>query len=450
MRTKKALALIAAGIAAILVLSGCTTGPMPTTGGGPTDAPKEDIQIAFMGWGHPNEKLVFDAMIKKYEEKFTNVKVLYQIASPAEYDTKLNTMIAAKTEPDLFFFKPENLMAWADAGKIADLTGFIEKTTLFQESNVWKQAIDRYRYDGENVGTGSIWALPKDVGPWSMVINLDLFEKCGVTPPTPDKAWTWDELIANAKKMTYDDNGRKIYGLGYFMLECAVWSNGADFIDSTHRKVTVDTPEFVEAMQWVADLRLKQGIMPSNQEEASLGSYVRFINGGAAIFAMGPWDQAAFWKLPFKWDIMPWPTSPRTGLTRTFLGSAGFAVSAESAHPQEAFDLAAFFSLDPDGQKINYEMGQAVPNLIDMAETGYKSMDKAPASKQVFFDIIDKFGVRPSSEFTYNGEWLAEFWTNSNKVWDGSLTAAEYCKDVQPRMQVLLDKSWQMKEEAKK
>jgi Zn-dependent peptidase ImmA (M78 family) len=50
-----------------LLITGCAGGPTPT-GGGPTEGPKENVQIAFMGWGHPNEKLVFDAMIKKYED----------------------------------------------------------------------------------------------------------------------------------------------------------------------------------------------------------------------------------------------------------------------------------------------------------------------------------------------------------------------------------------------
>lgn len=436
---KKLISIFICLVMLATLLSGCTSDNKATT----------QKNITFMGWGYESEKAVFTKMIENYMKENPGVKVKYIVAPSAEYDVKLNAMIQAGTEPDVFFLKPENLMAWSDAGKLLNLQKYVDSSKNINIKNVWESAINRYRYDGNMIGQGDLWAMPKDIGPWSMVYNKKLFAEKGIKAPTLQNPWTWDQFLENAKKLTYTDaKGKKIYGATYFQLETAVWSNGADFLDKSKKKVTIDTPQFAQAMQFVADLRLKHKVMPSVDEESSVGAYARWLNGQSAMFAMGPWDQSAFWKLNFEWDLMPWPTSPTTGKAIAHLGSAGFAVSAKSKYKEEAFKLAAYFSVDKEGQKTNYEMGQAVPNLIDMAENEYKKLDKAPISKEIFFDIM-KNGKGKPEEGTYNGEWLAEFWLNANKVWTGEMTAAQYCKETQPKMQRLLDKAITLQKENK-
>jgi multiple sugar transport system substrate-binding protein len=411
----------------------------------------ENVNLSFMTWGAENEKFVYNALIQGFQTKYPNVKVKNVITPAGEYDIKLSAMMAAKTASDLFQLKPENLMAMADSNKILNLEKLLANTDSADISKVWKSAIDRYRYDGNVMGTGDIWALPKDISAYAMVYNKDIFAKRGITPPTPNKPWTWAEFVANCKKLTYvDDSGKKIYGVSAYYLDCAIWSNGADYLDKTKTKIAINTPAFIEALQWNADLKLKEKVMPSTEEDTAMNFYVRWLEGGCAIAQMGPWDAPAFWNLKFKWDLMPWPAGPRTGQTAGWVGSAAYAVSASSKHPQEAFNLAAFFSTDRQSQTTIYQSGAAIPNLVDMAKNDYVKFDKAPATKQVFFDIIEKYGHRPSTEYTYNSEWLAEFNTNLTKVTNGKMTAAEYCKEEQPKMQVLLDKALKMKNDNKK
>ncbi|WP_353625957.1 hypothetical protein [Bacillus sp. JCM 19041] len=71
----------------------------------------------------------------------------------------------------------------------------------------------------------------------------------------------------------------------------------------------MDTPEFKEALQFVADLRLEHQVVPSPEAEESSNSYARWLNGEVAMFPMGPWDTAAFWDLEFDYDLMHWPKS---------------------------------------------------------------------------------------------------------------------------------------------
>lgn len=409
-----------------------------------TETNKEPVTIEFMGHGNPNEKKIFQTLIAAFEQEYPNVTVKYTSVPPGEYSQKLTTLVSSGKAPDVFYVGGSEFYRFAEAGTVLNIQSYLDQTDLFQPDNVWETALNRYRYDGENVGSGDTFGLPKDVGPWAFVYNKTLFDEAGVTPPPAEAgAWTWDDLMEAAKQLTVDENGDgkpDQYGVGAYSLESAVWGNGGQFIDYETGTVMVDQPEFYEAMQYVADLSLVHNVSPNQEAEQALNAYTRFLNGKLAMFAMGPWDQPSFWELPFEWDLAAWPASPNTGETATWLGSMGFAISAKSDHPQEAFDLAAFLSLDEDGQRENYQLGQAVPNLIDMASGEFLEEDKGPASRQVFLDIIQDYGRPDVPALSKDTQWIDTFWQDASKVWNGNMSAKEFTAEIQPKMQDLYNK----------
>ena len=138
---------------------------------------------------------------------------------------------------------------------------------------------------------------------------------------------------------------------------------------------------------------------------------------------------------------MPTPVSDNTGKGVTWLASASLCVSETSKHKQVAYELAEFLSMNADAQTYNYEAGQAVPNIVDMAKTDYLAMDKAPANKQVFLDIIEdpEKGQFKPVYYTKNTTWYSYFNSEASKVWNGDMTAAEFVAQIQPKMQERLD-----------
>ena len=442
--TRGVAALVAA--TALALVGGCGTGgtgtPPPSpdaSSGAPSSAPAGGT-ITFMGWGSPPEVAVFEQLIAKYEAAYPGMKVDYINVPAADFNTKLQTMIASKQTPDVFYLTPENVMPFASAGLLDDLSGYVEDNDLFQADNVWAKAIDMYRYDGTTPGVGAVYGLPKDIGPFALAYNKDLFKAAGIPDPDPDVPWTWDEFVTNAKKLTSGEGDAKTYGTAPYSLESAVWSNGADWLNADHTKVTVTDPKFVEAMQWVADLILKEKVAPSNEEESSLGSFQRFIDGKVAMMGIGPWSQGQFWdEVKFNWDLMPWPVPNAGDKPAVWYGGIGFAVANSSQNKEAAANLAAFLAFDEDAQRTNFQLGQAVPNLIDMAKNEYLTMDKPPANKQEFIDIIEDYGRRATQTYTFNSEWFTEFNANAASVWLGEQTAAEYTAEVSPTMQEMLD-----------
>ncbi|MFB9326172.1 ABC transporter substrate-binding protein [Paenibacillus aurantiacus] len=410
--------------------------------GGSTAAADAKSEIEFMGWGGDTEKAVFQKLIDDYMKKYPNKKVKYTVVPSAEYYQKLDTLIAAKKTPDVFYAGGAHFNKLVSSDQLLNLDSLIESAGTVDPNNVWKSALDRYRFDGKSVGTGSLYGLPKDVGPWAMAYNKDLFDKAGLPYPSAKAGeYTWDDMLADAQKLTVKNSRGKIdtFGIGGYSLESAVWGNGGDWVDYSTGTITIDTPEFAEAMQFAADLRNKYQVSPSPDDEKAQGGYARFVAGKIAMFPMGPWDQPGFWKLPFKWDIAAWPASPNTGKTATWLGSLGFVVGKNTEHPEDAFQLAAYLSLDRDSQKQNYELGQAVPNLIDMAKGEFLQMDKSPENRQVFLDIIEDYGRPPIEVGSKNLKWLDTFNQDASQVWTGKKTAAEFLKEEQPKLQKLFD-----------
>jgi multiple sugar transport system substrate-binding protein len=393
-----------------------------------------------MGWGSDTEIAVFNDMIAQYEDKYPGVTVDYITVPAADFQTKLQTMIASNKTPDVFYLAPENVMPFADSGIIADLSDYINDNAEFDADNVWAKALDMYRYDGTTPGVGASYGLPKDIGPFALAYNKDLFDAAGITAPDPEDPWTWDEFVAAAKTLTTGSGDAKVYGSAPYSLESAVWSNGGDWLNADHTKVTVTDPAFVEALQWVADLSLVDGVVPTSEEESSLPSFQRFMEGKTAMMGVGPWNQGGFWKdAKFTWDLMPWPVSPATGERAIWYGGIGFAVSNKSDDKEDASNLAAFLAFNEDAQRTNMEQGQAIPNLIDMTENEYLTSDKAPANKQEFIRIIEDYGRRATQTYTYNSEWFGLFNSNLASVWTGEQTAEEYTASVTDEMQSMLD-----------
>ncbi|MCU1411067.1 MAG: transporter substrate-binding protein [Rhodoglobus sp.] len=427
---KKRSAAVAVFAAAALVLSGCSA----------AQTESGEHTITFMGWGSDTEIAVFNDMIAQYEDAYPDVKVDYITVPAADFQTKLQTMIASNKTPDVFYLAPENVMPFASSGIVADLSDYVDNNELFDPANVWQKAIDMYRYDGTTPGKGAVYGLPKDIGPFALAYNKDLFDAAGVTAPDPESPWTWDEFVAAAKKLTSGTGDDKVYGSAPYSLESAVWSNGGDWLNADHTEVTVTDPKFTEALQWVADLSLKEGVVPTSEEESSLPSFQRFMDGKVAMMGVGPWNQGGFWAdATFNWDLMPWPVSPATGERAVWYGGIGFGVANSSKDKEDASNLAAFLAFNEDAQRTNMEQGQAVPNLIDMAKSEYLTSDKAPANKEEFIRIIEDYGRRATQTYTYNSEWFGLFNSNLASVWTGEQTAEEYAASVTDEMQQMLD-----------
>jgi multiple sugar transport system substrate-binding protein len=429
-------------------LSACSSG----SSGGSEDG---KVNLTFMFSGQPQEQTAYKNVVKKFEEANPDVKVKTVVTAGDQYDTKLQAAIAGKSVPDVFFYNPGNLKAYVNSGVLKDITDLVENAEGADLTKIWESGVNKYRYDGEVSGQGAIYGLPKDLGPFAFGYNKTMFEEAGIPLPDPDKPYTLEEFLEVNKQLTKDKDGDgKLdqWGTGLnvnWSLQPFVWSNGADWLDETHTKVTVDDPKFIEALQYFADLQNVHEVTPSIAEGQTLDTYQRWMQGQIGFFPVGPWDMGAYKDLKFEYDLLPWPVGS-TGETQAWIGSLGIGVSSKTKHAELAAELALYLSADEEGQQALVDQQVQLPNNTDVAEKWAADTSIKPANKQEFLDIIGEHGRDLPTNFTYTGEWYDEFFKNIQPVIDGKKTAEEYVKEAQPKMQELLDKAIKQEEQAKK
>ncbi|MBO9569509.1 MAG: sugar ABC transporter substrate-binding protein [Cellulomonas iranensis] len=439
---KKSRLVVGATCAALvgaLALTACSS----DGGSGGDDGSKK---ITFMFRGGPDEKKAYEAAIDKYTEA-TGVDVEMIVTDADQYATKLQAAVAGNNVPDVFYIEQASLQSYVASGVLLDITDQVEASDVDLD-NLWQYGVDSYRFDGTLQGTpeGRLYGLPKDIGPFSFGYNKTMLEAAGIPLPDKDTPLTWEQFVEICKQLTTDTDGDGAvdqWGTGLnvqWNLQSMVWSNGGDFIDADRTKVTVDTPEFADALQKFADLTNVDAVTPSASDAATLDTYQRWMAGEIGFFPVGPWDVSVYNDLDFDYDLIPWPTVGDGG-TATWVGSLGIGVSATSKHPDEAVELVTYLSADAQAQQTLVDANIQIPNLIDVATDWAQAADAEPANRQEFLDIAQDYGRAMPAAFTYGAAWYDELWTNIQPVLDGKQTAADYLADVQPRMQALLDES---------
>jgi multiple sugar transport system substrate-binding protein len=318
-----------------------------------------------------------------------------------------------------------------------------------------------YRYDRDSytLGKGSLYGLPKDLGPYAIVYNKDLLKAIiderglNLELPNPDVPMTWDQFVEYLKAITGNHDGKKIYGIGYYELMAAVYSNNADFFDKDVKKQTITDQNFIDAVQFIADLSVKHHVAPSADEQSSQNSFQRFLNQGCVFTFMGPWDCKQFWNdLPFEFDLMPTPVGPAEGAKSTsWVGSVAYCVSANTKKKEAAVKLAKFLACSEKSNMMNYQLGQAIPNIKEFAlnqyiqGVGLTGRQLMPTNRKLFVDIVQGNqyvqGKNRVKYYLYDNTCVEDLEDNLVVVYQGSKTAEQFLKDYAKVYQAALDES---------
>lgn len=452
MKMKKAIAL---------VLAAAMTGSLALTGCGAGDSGENGDTISVFLYMNDHEQEVYSDMIEQFEEDH-NCTVDLQVTTQDEYSTTLMGMMTGGDFPDVFYVGPESVKEYASNGYIADLSPMLDEAGISTD-DLAQDVLNSYRYDGEQTGSGDLYALPKDSSVFAYAYNKELFDEAGLDYPDPDNPYTYDEFVKVCQALTKDTDGDgeiDQWGCGManvYMLYQFIWSNGASFLSDDYKTVTIDTDEFKDALQKYVDLTLKYGVTPTVEQDASLGVYQRWLAGQEAFYACGTWDVAAFMDeetFPYEWDLCAFPTMS-SGVSYTWLGTVGFCVAEQSENKDLALELINYLSTDEQGQRelsgMTGSESVQLPNLQSLSEEFAEMASSGeiayPSNVDVFFNYqngTDNYaGKMMESTYTPNSEWLDRFFEGVDNVRNGSMTVDEYIAQVQPEMQELLDSAWE-------
>ncbi len=412
--------------------------------------------ISFFGWGSAEEQSNFQALVDQFMMDNPDIKVAYTASASDSYMTTLKNK--GNQLPDVFYMPDYEFMQYADSGKLLALDSYVTEQEI---SSMWDLSTKMYRYDRDTfkLGAGSLYGLPKDLGPYAICYNKDLLKSIikdknlDISLPDPNAPMTWDQFIKYLQAITGEYNNKNIYGIGYYELMAAVYSNNADFFSSDGKKETISDKNFVDAVQFIADLSTKYHVAPSADEQSSQNSFQRFLNQGCVFTFMGPWDCKQFWNdLTFEFDLMPTPVGPAEGAKSTsWVGSVAYAVSAKSTKKEAAVRLAKYLACSEKSNIMNYQLGQAIPNIREYAENQYingeglTGRQLMPENRKLFVDIVrgNEYiqGKNRVKYFVYDNTFIEDLEDNLNTVFQGSQTADEFIKSYANKYQKGLDES---------
>lgn len=181
---------------------------------------------------------VVDFTVAEYSSKtgpyFQEVATAFEAANPdikiniqvVPWDTllqRLTTDVAGGAAPDISIIGTRWLLDFASQGVAEPIDAYL--TPEFKGT-----FIDTFMNPG--IIDGKIMGLPVAASARAMMVNMDLYEKAGATPPT-----TWDELYEASKKIAalpdtfaFGLQGKEIETDAYFYY--SLWTHGGDILNS--------------------------------------------------------------------------------------------------------------------------------------------------------------------------------------------------------------------------
>ncbi len=400
---------------------------------------QEPVTIKYAFWGSPDALGVEADIIKGFQEKYPYITVEPVASGYADYHTKLLTMIAGGSAPDVMRISSQFFYDFLDAGGLLELTDIAKKNN-FDLPSFYQQGLE------ENSFNGKLYGIPWGTAPIYMLLNLKMFEDAGI--PLPAYDWTWDDFESIVKKLTKGEGQNKQYGFAmeiqadlYPMLPF-IWANGGQFLDEARQKFMLDKPEAYQAIQRVANL-YQQGYMPKETllvatQTESVPRW--FINNKLAMFQGTAANILTIQNAGTPFEAWPMPSSKNSTHT-TVVKSNTIGISPQSKNLDAAWKFVSYLRGD-EGESM-YMKAKRVPPSIDNVKYWNLYSDPnlypkkiAEVTSKIFTDYGHLAPLRKG--YLEMEQMLAPIIQN---VFLGQTTAEAAMKNVAPRIQAILDRS---------
>lgn len=390
-------------------------------------------KVTVTTWDSADNKITRDLLVKAFEKEHPNIQIEWIDITAAEYYPKLQTMIAGDAAPDAAFLAYDMIPSFAGNDAIQSIDPFLAKDTSFTMNDYYPRVKEMLSYEGKS------YAVARDFTVFALYYNKDMFDKAGVA--YPDESWDWVKFRNACLKLTQDTNGDGRTDQYAFVNEpwldsyiWWIWENGGDVVDKDCSKSVINSPQTIEALKYLGDLRNRDKVMPrvvgyneSGQENQSM-----LVNGRLGMYVNGSWLMGLLTKQSkINWDVAPVPKGPKS--RKTVLFSVGMVIPTKSKHPQEAWEFLKFVG-GPEGQSFygSAAIGSGIPAIKTIAEsTVFMNPAYKPEHRHVLLDAAEQY-AEPLMDCQESNEIQNSLTRWLDYLWTGQKPASEVC--------VILDK----------
>jgi len=350
-------------------------------------------KITFLSRGSLQYQAVFKQSIANFQQQHPDITVENQpVAASANFDQKLETLLAGSVAPDVFFGAAATFLVYPTKGATIALDSYAARGVDFKASDYYPYWLKTMQWQGKLV------ALPYDPDMVVLYYNKTLFDKAGLAYPDAKTALTWDQLLTLAQQLTVDNKGNRgsavdpsqvvQYGLDSFSPR--MWwhlprEHGIDVFNSDLSKTTLDQPGAVDGLQTLVDLSAKYHVVPT--AGTTKGPAINFQSDNLTMALNGGWQRGLYLEqVKSAWDIAPMPQvqgKPPVGMG----WASGLMIPKQSKNADQGWQFLAYLA-GQAGQQLLLKEGISQPMLTSMAGDPVYTSPAEPSHKEVLLNEV--------------------------------------------------------------
>jgi multiple sugar transport system substrate-binding protein len=322
----------------------------------PTAKKSEPVELSYMAWWNvPSEAATTQGSLDAFNGSTHDIHLNLIAEDRKEYETKMNERSAANNLPDTAMMAETQVIKWAIEGQLADMSDLYEK-----DDEPLPQLA--FTYLGRPVG----YSIANEV--IIIVYSRKAFDDAGLPypPAKAEDAWTWDEFVAVAKKLTKDNSGLSPDDSGFDADSIVAWggdfhrgdwiwpvlavSNGGGVVSEDGKELLLEKKETIEAAQAIADLQLVhhttrsfadwQDDMQTIEESLVSGRYAMIVTGQ---WELGVTLKKAVDEHPNFYGV---GVLPKMKTAVTYNTGGVNIVFNSSRHPEQAKEFLRWYTLE--------------------------------------------------------------------------------------------------------
>lgn len=370
--------------------------------------------------------------IMKDFTKETGIKTKIQVTPWDQYWTMLEAGATGGSLPDVFWMHSNEIARYSQYEMLLDLTDRIKESKTLEMDKFPKDIVQIYNWEGKKQ-----YAVPKDIDTIALWYNKTMFDEAGI--PYPNKDWTWDDFAAAAKKLTKPDKSQYGFALRPSN-DQAGWNNivydmGGYVISDDKKSSGFDQPGTIKALTFITDL-MKEGYTPPYEVMAENTEEALFEAGKVGMVTMGSWMLPELCNNDYvkaNCDIAMLPKDAATGKRVSIYNGLGWAASANTTMPDEAWKLIEYMG-SKEAQQKQSDLGIVISAYDGTRDNWIKAYPNFHL--QAYLDMMGDLVIRPYSKSTLAWNNMAN--EKLIDAWTGAKSVNDVCKDIAQEMNGML------------
>jgi multiple sugar transport system substrate-binding protein len=380
----------------IVILLALLAGAPSCGGGGDSGSGRKRIVISHF-WGDVQD--VWSQAIAEFEKTHPDIDVEQQALSFNVHYQKVQAASAAGADiGDLVLLEDWFAQELIERDQFVDLEPMLRRD--IDTSEIFAVSLGTYRH-----GT-ALEAFPVALGSYPLFYNKDIFDRAGER--YPDSTWTFDTLIAVARRLTKDLDGDGRTDQYGFLLDNSggfdgvLYSLGGAVLTDDLKHSAFAEPRTIAALKYWVGLVRDAKVAPPNASvmggSASAGSTRPFETGRFAM-AMLQGAISTYRNVPFKWNIALPPSGPAG--RRALRYGAAFAIPKSSKNAAAAWEFLRWIVEEMPAKYADRMFYGQLPNSRRLARSPEYLEGEPRVDRTVLIDMIDRYS------FSYwRSRWL--------------------------------------------